>query len=225
MRFLKNKIMRAKEAYERTLNNTLSTPPQSPTFSTEGSISSSAQKIEPDSKPPQHSLSNNQPQRQTRSKSTVHHESVSKPVSSTKNISINYGKAISSFATSTLAVPYLQPTLDKEGIDLKDFILFISQAKESIGGISSLRSLLTINEAFDTLKTMKFKKIFRMISEVFIKHFSVNWIIHGKVTHKLVYLKFRSKMLRRVQNPELFTYVKRRECKANTLSNIDLFSW
>ena len=131
-----------------------------------------------------------------------------------KNIVINYGKAIASFATSYIAVEYLQSALQKENVALDDFVSFVKEIIHRIAGTASLGSLLLIGRE-DNLNTVACKKIFQMISEVFIKYFSVNWIMHTKLTQKLVYLKFRSKMLRRVQNPELFAHVRRRGRNGN----------
>jgi len=130
----------------------------------------------------------------------------------TKNIVINFGKAIASFASSDLATPYLENIVQKEGILLSDFTDYIRQAKESIGGIDSFRHLLLVTEQ-DDAKTSALKRTLSQIGVVFIKFFSVNWICHGRVTHKIVYLKYRNKMLRRIQRPEFFTYIKEHKKK------------
>jgi len=131
---------------------------------------------------------------------------------STKNIVINYGKAIAAFASSDLAIPYLADLIKDEEFSYDGFVKFIIGAKETIGGIASLRSLLLENEN-ENEEIKRYKKVLRMIGEVFIKYFSVNWIVHGRMTHKIVYLKYRTRMLRRIQNPEYFTYI--REHKEN----------
>lgn len=125
----------------------------------------------------------------------------------TKNIVINFGRAISSFATSKLSLDYLEPLIVQEKVMLSGFTNFISTRKVAIGGISSLRSLLLIT-CQDSEEDAAYKRIFKALSEIFIKYFSVNWITHGRMGHKSVYLKYRFKMLRRVQNPETFTYLK-----------------
>ena len=133
----------------------------------------------------------------------------------TKNLVINYGKAISTFAMSKLAEPYLATYLKEQRITFKDFSVYISDKKERIGGISDLRTLLLCSQE-DTPQMKAYKGAFKVVSEVFIKYFSVNWIIHGRMANKLVYLKSRSKMLRRVQSPELFTYIKISENRSNS---------
>jgi len=126
----------------------------------------------------------------------------------TKNIVINYGKAIASFASSDLAKPYLKEYVQDEGVSYEKFLKFIIEAKETIGGIASFRSLLIDNDQ-EEKEMRSYKKILRRIGEVFIKYFSVNWIIHGRMAHKMTYLKFRSRMLRRIKNPEYFTYIRK----------------
>jgi len=127
----------------------------------------------------------------------------------TKNIVTNYGKAISSFALSHLALPYLQPRLDKSIITSGEFYNFILKGREAIKSIQTFRTLLFIEEG-DDAKYAECKRVFQYICEVFIKYFSVNWIIHGKMDYKLIYLKYRFKMLRRVRDPENFTYLRER---------------
>jgi len=127
----------------------------------------------------------------------------------TKNIVTNYGKAISSFALSHLALPYLQPRLDKSTITSGEFYNFILKGREAIKSIQTFRTLLLIEEG-DDANYAECKRVFQYICEVFIKYFSVNWIIHGKMDYKLIYLKYRFKMLRRVRDPENFTYLRER---------------
>ncbi len=136
----------------------------------------------------------------------------------TKNIVKNYGKAICTFATQPLANPYLYEIVGKYGLSVADFVGYINSIKESIDGLYKFRSILMINKEDDKDLVAK-KKIFVEISEVFIKYFSVNWIFHSKVFHKTAHLKFRFKMLRRIQNPELFTYLKHAERKGRAKKN------
>jgi hypothetical protein len=128
-------------------------------------------------------------------------------VKETKNIVINYGKAISSFAITQIALPYLKPLADKEQVSVQSFQKYVEKKKEMIGGIRSLRNILIISERTPK-EEASYKRIYCAIAEIFIKYFSVNWIIHGRMAHKDTYLKYRFKMLRRIQNPELFTYLK-----------------
>lgn len=130
----------------------------------------------------------------------------------TKNIVTNFGKAIVSFAASNLATPYLEMIVNQlqgenVGIELMEFEAFIKNTKGNIGSIDSLRMLM-LEDKIDTPLVSGCKRMFRMIAEVFIKYFSVNWIIHSRIAYKMAHLKFRHRMLRRVRNPETFTYLK-----------------
>ena len=199
MRFLKTKILLAKEALLRKNTLELNTKP----LILESIIlkSSSIQEIET----AKTSFSNCKKQpRGRRIKSQK--KSTTGNSRATKNIVINYGKAIASFASSSLATPYLKQIIETEPITLEDFSQFAKEAKDNIGGIDSFRVLLLIEDK-DSQIRKTCKRVFAKIAEVFIKYFSVNWITHGRVTHKLVYLKYRFKVLRRIQNPMLFTYI------------------
>jgi len=146
-----------------------------------------------------------------------------------KNIVTNFGKAIATFALSDLAQPYIsfaiQNHINKTNesysqtstaveVSSKDFIEFVKKAKNNINSIEGFRRLILV-EAQDTQKEAVLKQVFKDIAETFIKNFSVNWIMHGRVTYKLQHLKFRNKMLRRIQNPESFTYLKGHKEKRN----------
>jgi len=130
----------------------------------------------------------------------------SEKTKATKHVVKNFGKAIASFAVSDLAEPYLKPFLEEEGINLEDFVEYIDSKKDSIEGIESLRSLLVAEES-DTPLISPCKRVFQKIAEIFIKYFSVNWIYSGKLKYRKVHLKYRFKMLRRIKNPSLFTYL------------------
>ena len=140
--------------------------------------------------------------------------SISEPSRAIKNIVKNYGRAICTFASSELARPYLINLTEKEGVEMVDFIQYTQTMKSKIDGLFSFRSLL-LKESQEDLTTVAFKKLFQAISEIFIKYYSVNWIFHSKVHYKQAHLNFRFKILRRIQNPEMFTYLQQDRRKIN----------
>jgi hypothetical protein len=121
----------------------------------------------------------------------------------TKNIAINYGKAMVTFATSHISIPYILEAIKDTDIDFQGFILFVKANKNKVKSMSGIMSMLIADDKDETV-TAGYKQVFQKVCEVFIKYFSANWIIHSKLAHKMVYLKWRSKMLKRVQNPEIF---------------------
>ena len=127
-----------------------------------------------------------------------------------KNIVKNYGKALCAFASSRIAVPYILEIMAKNSydcIDIPQFMETMKLKKETTNSMESLRKLLIAEEGEKKVEQTQ-KKLFKELSVVFIKYFSVNWIYNGKLLHKRAHLKFRFKMLRRIQNPEFFTYLK-----------------
>jgi len=125
-----------------------------------------------------------------------------------KNIAINYGRAIVSFAISSIAVPYLQPYLAEDNrLSISGFVSFLKKYRTGLKSMQALRTILLIEDQDDDV-VIQYKTIFQKLAEIFIKYFSVNWIFHSKVFHKEAHLKFRFKMLRRIRCPELFTYLK-----------------
>jgi len=131
-----------------------------------------------------------------------------KDIQSNKNIVKNYARAMVNFAVSTHALPYLDKILqDEEDVNLNDFRMYMQERKEDITSIKNLRELLLINDD-DEEQVVAFKRIFRATCVVFIKFFSVNWIYSSKVGDKITHVRYRFKILRRVRNPEHFTYLE-----------------
>lgn len=126
--------------------------------------------------------------------------------SATKNIMINFGKAIISFVTSIIAIQYLRPRLLIENLSFSQFNIFVTQGKMKISGMRALRSLLKIEDD-DSPELKACKRVFQYMSETFIKYYSYEWVMKSRLVHKEVYLACRLKMLRRIQNPEQFTYI------------------
>jgi hypothetical protein len=135
----------------------------------------------------------------------------SKPVlgsrQGSKNIVKNYARAMSSFAYSEISLPYLELLADEENVQVAGFHAWIQDNKENIDGIERLRWLL-IPTPKDSAAIVGYKRIFQKLCIIFLKFFSVNWIYGGKLAHKQVHLNYRFKMLRRIKNPEDFTYLK-----------------
>lgn len=128
-------------------------------------------------------------------------------LTSCKNIIKNYSRALAAFASSSIAVPYLVPLLKKQGLSLQEFQGYFTTRKEEIHCINRLREMLLV-EAGDTPKMAAIKTVFKEISIVFLKYFSVNWVFNSRVCDKISHLNYRQKILRRVQNPVYFTYLQ-----------------
>jgi len=192
MRFLKNKILLAEEARQRREQKSQSSSPSDRSLSL---------KISPETINLDQEIPHNNSTRRMKPSSPIHttnnlNLTFTKP---TKNIIINYGKALASFAASDLADPYIKREFGHEKVDVEKFKRYANEAKAKVAGYESFESLLAATNT-DAPEMVLFKKMLRKLGEVFIKYFSVNWIIHGRVTHKLVYLKHRSIVLRRIQS-------------------------
>ncbi len=128
-----------------------------------------------------------------------------KSTNSTKNIVKNFGRAMVTFSISKVAFPYIELKLKELDLDYKDFRKYLVERKENMDGISSLRALLLVDDE-DEEMIIAIKEAFQYSAEVFVKYFSVNWIYNSKVGDKKNHLKARFKILRRIREPEYFTY-------------------
>jgi len=124
-----------------------------------------------------------------------------------ENIIKNYGRAMANFALSSIAAPYLQTILPNSGSTPTAFQRFIKRKKKSVNCIKKLRDLLP-TEANREAPNYAEKKAFQALCIVFLKFFSVNWLFNSKIDNKPTHLAYRFKIMRRVKDPNRFTYLK-----------------
>ena len=124
-----------------------------------------------------------------------------------ENIIKNYGRAMTNFALSPLALPYLKTSLPKSGSDLPAFLNFIKKKRKSANCIKKLREMLPCkwNQSAPNYAE---KVVFQELCIVFLKFFAVNWLWNSKIDNKTTHLIYRFKILRRIKDPDHFTYLK-----------------
>ena len=118
-----------------------------------------------------------------------------------KNMIKNYGRAIANFASSSLAIPYMDNLTKGIKFDHASFMNFSLSLRDFIQNDETLK-LVIIPQEGDSEEDSTFKRIFRELAIVFIKYFSFNWIFNGRLQYKQEYLKFRGNMLRKLRNAE-----------------------
>jgi hypothetical protein len=111
------------------------------------------------------------------------------------------------FAVSPLAAPYLKTILPKFGSNLATFHNFFQKKKRSVNCIKKLKEVLP-SEIRRTAPNFAEKLVFQELCIVFLKLFSVNWLFNSKIDNKLSHLNYRFKILRRIKDPDHFTYLK-----------------
>jgi len=114
---------------------------------------------------------------------------------------------MTNFALSRMAQPYLKSITARLGITSQSFSDYIAKRKKSANCIKKLRAMLPIGTD-EKEEDLKFKIAFQEICIVFLKFFVVNWLYNSKIAEKVTHLKYRFKILRRVKNPQYFTYLK-----------------
>jgi len=180
MRFLKNKIKRALELAElRSIKEKSSQFSQLPSL----------------------------PQRETLLQEKLPINPPNKRWMSTRNnIMKNYCRAFINFALSPMAASYIINEAEN-GISHERFMQILNSKRKNVNCIKGLRNLL-LKERRDSAETIEFKKMFQKSCEVFLKFFCVNWIFNSKVEDRIKHLNYRFKILRRIQNPQYFTYLE-----------------
>ncbi len=123
------------------------------------------------------------------------------------NVMKNYCRAFFNFGISNMVDPYLVCQEGGESLTPEAFKRILNSKKAKLNCIKTLRSLL-LPDNRDSKEMRVFKVVFQRICLVFLKFFCANWIFNSKVADKMKHLKYRGKMLRRVQNPQYFTYLE-----------------
>jgi len=122
-----------------------------------------------------------------------------------KNIVKNYGKNCALFSISPEGKPYIGDQLSEE--EYTRFKDFVQVRIPNLINIPNFREML-LESPVDCIEICKFKKLFRDLSEIFINYFSLNWIFHSpRIKDVKGHIILRHKMLRRVREPEHFTYI------------------
>jgi len=124
------------------------------------------------------------------------------------NVMKNYANAMVNFALSRLAEPYISRSPLVKAMPVQLFRQMLASNKRKTNSIKSFRELLVIDESQDSEETKTCKSLFQEACKAFLKYFWVNWIYNSKLNDKSKYLKYRGRLLRRVENPELFTYLE-----------------
>ena len=118
----------------------------------------------------------------------------------------NYSTALTDFALSNLAQPYLDSMLQRHTASYPVFCLFVTRDTQNVNCIQNLGTKLMIFRN-DTESTIRYKRVFQEICQVFLKYFCINWIFDSKVDGKMMYLRCRLKVLRKIQKLEHSIYL------------------
>jgi hypothetical protein len=197
MRYLKNKIAKAIEHHK--LSKTLVSPSKSATKETFQINQKSLRK----------NLKNNDPKSSFMGEEN-HVNSIKtekRKRAAGNNVMKNYCAAMIHFAFSQMAEPYLAKLPEIQVLTLSKFYSILKLKKSNVNCISNLRQVL-VQEQEDSDEIKAFKVLFQKACTVFLKFFSVNWIYNSKLTEKSKYLRYRGRLLRRVQDPAKFTYLE-----------------
>ena len=211
MRYLKNKVYKAIQSTQ--VHNEILVKKEAPEASKAKGASNSNIVVKQESTPftvkQEPTVVKCEPLPKTSSISTSGSPPVrKKEIQTNKNIVKNYARAMVNFALSEMANQYINKFAPMENIDLKEFKAFVLANKEDINSIKTLREMLMISDDQEHTKIGALKRIFKSVSEIFVKFYSVNWIFNSKLGDKRLHLRYRFKILRREGNPEHFTYLE-----------------
>ena len=112
----------------------------------------------------------------------------------TPKIMRNFGKAICEFMLSKKAIPSLDQLIKKENLDYKEFYDFLIQSVEFFEQNGNFIALI-IPQMTDDNKIKACKRVIKELSRIFVKYYSLNWILKSQDLKKECYLKCRIKVL------------------------------
>ncbi|CAK90390.1 unnamed protein product (macronuclear) [Paramecium tetraurelia] len=120
-----------------------------------------------------------------------------------KNIPKNYCKAIITFAQKNQ-----QLCLQILGDELKvaRFTDFLSNQKKKLLNIRVFSALL---QQCDDPFQEEFNRTFRIISQIFIKKYAINYIYNSKIVQHNWHIRYRQQIYKGIKNPKSFSHLKK----------------
>ncbi|CAD8181326.1 unnamed protein product [Paramecium pentaurelia] len=129
----------------------------------------------------------------------VHRRKKGPKVNDTKNITKNFSKAIISYILNDEKL--IQKFINSEQQD--SFISLLKSKKNQMTNIKQLRELW-----IDNGKNPEFNKVFRIISQYFLKNQAVPYVYNSRISNTAWHLKYRQNLLRALREPENFKFIK-----------------
>lgn len=112
--------------------------------------------------------------------------------SESKNVPKNFSKAILLFMKKKQNM--VKAIVELDGVDFQEFMKQTMVLKGKINSISELRSLWIESDN-------KYAKAFRIISNLYLKRYSLHHIFNSRVQDFSKHLKYRNKMAQVLKNP------------------------
>jgi len=108
-----------------------------------------------------------------------------------------------SFLLSTLGSPYTAAELESQGVSHEVFEKFLNLWRGKINNTQTLLGLLVVR-IYDSKETVACKLVFKEMIQLFLRHFSLDWILkNDKTGNKMRFLRYRSKLIKKLQKPYL----------------------
>ncbi|CAD8093634.1 unnamed protein product [Paramecium sonneborni] len=120
-------------------------------------------------------------------------------VNDTKNITKNFSKAIISYILNNGELIQKFITLDQ----YDGFIILLKSKKNQMTNIKQLREIWV-----DNGKNPEFNKVFRIISQYFLKNQAIPYVYNSRISNTAWHLKYRQNLLRALREPENFKFIK-----------------
>ncbi|CAD8071826.1 unnamed protein product [Paramecium primaurelia] len=120
-------------------------------------------------------------------------------VNDTKNITKNFSKAIISYILNNEEL--ILQFMKKDKYD--NFIQLLKTKKNQMTNIKQLRDLWV-----DGGKNPEFNKVFRIISQYFLKNQSIAYVYNSRISNTAWHLKYRQNLLRALKEPQNFKFIK-----------------
>ena len=111
----------------------------------------------------------------------------------------NFCKALVNFSVSEHASGYLLEDLNQGGLDLGAFRNALKAKKDTINTFQDLEQVLRIRPD-DSIQLICFRTSFKNACIIFLKYFSVSWILNAHLKNRSLYLSFKGKFIQNILN-------------------------
>ncbi|CAD8177053.1 unnamed protein product [Paramecium octaurelia] len=120
-----------------------------------------------------------------------------------KNIPKNYCKAIITFAQKNQQLCF---QILGDELKVARFTDFLSNQKKKLLNIRVFSALL---QQCDDPFQEEFNRTFRIISQIFIKKYAINYIYNSKIVQHNWHIRYRQQIYKGIRNPKCFSHLKK----------------
>ena len=91
----------------------------------------------------------------------------------------------------------------KNNLNITDLLIHIKKHKKEVNSINYLKEMWGNNDRQNPIY-----KCIRILSYIFMRKYCLSYIFNSRVKNYCTHIKYRKRIIKGIEDPELFTYIK-----------------